>query len=89
MNARHAWARELSVKWRFIIRAENLVYPKAGGFESGFTRVVSHSPFPSGLDLDSSEARYTSLITARSAIKSPIDEVTIVTRKPMAHLHRV
>jgi hypothetical protein len=65
-----------------------LVYAKAGDLESGFTRLVSYSPFPSGLDLDSSEARYTSLVTARSAISSGINEVTIVTRKPMAHLHR-
>jgi hypothetical protein len=65
-----------------------LVYAKAGDLESGFTRLVSYSPFPSGLDLDSSEARYTSLVTARGAISSGIDEVTIVTRRPMAHLHR-
>jgi hypothetical protein len=65
-----------------------LVYAKAGDLESGFTRLVSYSPFPSGLDLDSSDARYTSLVTARSAISSGIDEVTIVTTKPMGHLHR-
>jgi hypothetical protein len=65
-----------------------LVYAKAGDLESGFTRLVSYSPFPSGLDLDSSEARYTSLVTARGAIRGGIDKVTIVTRKPMAHLHR-
>lgn len=65
-----------------------LVYAKAGDLESGFTRLVSYSPFPAGLDLDSSEARYTSLVTARDAISSGINEVTIVTRKPMAHLHR-
>ena len=65
-----------------------LFYAKAGDLECGFTRLVSYSPFPSGLDLDSSEARYTSLVTARSAISSGINEVTIVTRKPMAHLHR-
>jgi hypothetical protein len=65
-----------------------LVYAKAGDLESGFTRLVSYSPFPSGLDLDSSDARYTSLVTARGAISGGINEVTIVTRKPMVHLHR-
>ncbi len=65
-----------------------LVYAKAGDLESGFTRLVSYSPFPAGLDLDSSEARYTSLVTARSAISTGINEVTILTRKPIAHLHR-
>ena len=65
-----------------------LVYAKAGDLESGFTRLVSYSPFPSGLDLDSSEARYTSLVTARGATTGGINQVTIMTRKPVAHLHR-
>lgn len=65
-----------------------LVYARTGDMESAFTHLVSYSPFPSGLDLDSAEARYTSLITQRSTMSAPIRDITIVTKRPLAHLHR-
>ena len=65
-----------------------IVSAKAANLESGFTRLVSYSPFPSGVDLDSAESRYVSLITARANMTTPIHDVIIVTKKPLAHLHR-
>jgi hypothetical protein len=66
-----------------------LVYARAGDLESGFTRLASYSPFPSGLDPDSSESRYTSVISSdRSSTPKPVTEVTIVTKKPVAHIRR-
>ena len=73
---------------KFFSWPSRLVYAKAGDLESGFTRLVSYSPFRSGLDLDYSGARYTGLVTARGAITGGINEVTIVARKPMAYLLR-
>jgi hypothetical protein len=65
------------------------VYAKAGDLESGFTRLASYSPFPSGIDPDSSESRYTSVITSdRSSTPKPVTEVTIVTKRPVAHIRR-
>jgi hypothetical protein len=66
-----------------------LVYARAGDLESGFTRLASYSPFPSGVDPESSESRYTSVITSdRSSTPKPVAEVTIITKKPVAHLRR-
>src|SRR5215469_8786457 len=66
-----------------------LVYASAGDLESGFTRLTSYSPFPSRVDPESSESRYTSVITTdRSSTPKPVTEVTIVTKEPVAHIRR-
>ena len=66
-----------------------LVYAEAGDLEAGFTRLTSYSPFPSGLDPDSSESRYTSVITSdRSSAPKAVTEVTIVTKEATAHVRR-
>lgn len=65
-----------------------LVYAKTGDRKSEFTRLLSYSPFPSGLDLDSTESRYTSLVLNDGTSREGLHEVTIVTEKPLVHLRR-
>jgi hypothetical protein len=61
-----------------------LVSVSAGRDNEDFTKIVSYAPFPSGVSLNSSESRYTTL--AWDDEKQPAS-VTVTTKRPLAHFH--
>ncbi|HZL55641.1 MAG TPA: hypothetical protein VFC21_01080 [Bryobacteraceae bacterium] len=62
-----------------------LVTVTAQGDIEDFTKIISYSPFPASAELHSEEARYTTFGLPPSG---RLSEVTITTKKPLAHFHR-
>ena len=62
-----------------------LVSVSAANYQESLTKLVSYSPFPSGLGIDMRESRYATLASTEAARESG---VTITTRKPLVHFHR-
>jgi hypothetical protein len=83
-NVRAQWDVYCRSAFRWPAR---LVYAKLGQTDANsFTESVSYSPFPADLDIEPVQTRWAS--TYASGPTPIVEDVTIVTEEPLAHLRR-